>query len=138
MMSKIKKQKPPGYVFGRPAKYGQEILEKSRQYIDLCKDKQTKKGLTVNLPTKAGLALYLGVNNDTLYQWSKEYKDFSDVMAILTHMQESALINNGLNGNYNPTIAKLILASKHNYVEKTEVDQNVKGLNLSDLFKRAK
>lgn len=119
---------------GRPTEYNEEILVKANEYLLSCEDKETNKGsedrpvysIKVKLPTKGGLARYLGVNRDTLYAWSKEYKEFSDIMESLSAEQEDKLINNGLSGDYNPTIAKVLL-TKHGYSDKSETELRVSG-----------
>lgn len=128
---------------GRPPIYSQEILDKAWEYIDICEDdeiQQTigmsakgtelfKNKVIVKLPTKGGLARYLGVNRDTLYQWSKDHPEFSDIMESLGAKQEDELINKGLSGDYNPTIAKVLL-TKHGYHDKQETDITTKGEKL--------
>ena len=74
------------------------------------------------LPTVAGLAAHLYCSKKTIYNWTKKDSDFADTIERLEQMQEVALISNGLAGNYNPTIAKLILG-KHGYSDR--VDSNI-------------
>ena len=119
---------------GRPTKYSPKMLAAAREYISACEDQDVQavkqaneeKGyemyenkLKVNLPTIEGLATHLDVNRDTLYAWAKEEAEFSDILEALKEKQAGRLINNGLSGDYNPTITKLFL-SKHGYVDKTE------------------
>jgi hypothetical protein len=120
---------------GRPTAYSEEMLTKAREYIDSCQDdeieREAKQGqmvykLKAKLPTKGGLARYLGVSRDTLYEWSSVHKEFSYIMEELGAEQEDRLINNGLSGDYNPTIAKVLL-TKHGYHDKSEVDHTTKG-----------
>ena len=118
---------------GRPTDYSEEMLAKAREYISLCQDdeieRESKQGATVykikaKLPTKGGLARYLGVARSTLYEWAGQHQDFSDIMEELGAEQEDRLINNGLSGDYNPTIAKVLL-TKHGYregIEQTGLD----------------
>ena len=73
-----------------------------------------------------GLSLFLKVNRDTLYTWAKEHPEFSDILDDLRNAQAEKLINNGLSGDYNPTIAKLIL-TKHGYHDKVDADHTTKG-----------
>lgn len=133
---------------GRPTEYSDEMLVKANEYLDSCYDDDVeqeaheeqepqahggslrrirKPELIVRIPTKGGMARHLGVSRDTLYEWAKQHQEFSDIMEWLGSEQEDRLINNGLSGAYNPTIAKLLL-SKHGYVEKSENDLRVKEL----------
>lgn len=124
---------------GRPTDYNDEIIIKSKQYLDLAKDevKQVVSGesdkftaykekLIVNLPTIEGLAVHLEVSRDTMYEWEKVHPEFSYILNVLRGLQSRELINKGLSGDYNPIIAKLLLM-KHGYAEKTESDNNFKG-----------
>lgn len=123
---------------GRPTEYNEEILVKSREYIDSCKDEEVqqltglsvkgtevyKNKLNVKLPTIEGLALFLKVSKQVLYDWEKKYPEFLDVMGELRQKQADSLISKGLSGDYNPTIAKVLL-SKHGYREGIENDVKV-------------
>lgn len=130
---------------GQPTLYSKEVLGWAREYIDEAQDENlqlvrqanSEKGyemyenkLKVNLPTIEGLALHLNVNRDTLYEWEKIHKEFSDILAHLRAEQAKRLIDNGLSGDYNPVIAKLLLM-KHGYAEKTETDLTSKGEKLA-------
>lgn len=130
-------------ALGRPTKYSEEIIKKTMGYIETCGDlfeiKQKpviKDGLLTEedyvkeskkLPTIEGLANYLDINKDTLYEWCKIHKDFSDVIDNLQKMQADMLINNGLSGDYNPTIAKVLL-TKHGYREGIDATTNDKDI----------
>jgi len=128
---------------GRPTEYNEIILEKAREYLELCEDEEeqqltglSQKGtelyknkLKVKMPTKGGLAVYLDVARETLYDWSSKYQEFSDIMEKLGAKQEERLINNGLSGDYNPTIAKVLL-TKHGYRDAVDTDVTTKGEKL--------
>ncbi len=121
---------------GRPTDYMPEILEKAQGYLDLCEDEEiqivkqsnSEKGyemydnrLKVKLPSIEGLARHLNIARSTLYLWEKEHKEFSDILEDIKSEQAERLINNGLSGDYNSTISKLIL-TKHGYSDKIEQD----------------
>jgi hypothetical protein len=108
---------------GRPTEYSEEMAAEAWNYITMCTDTLSKDNrLTVNLPSIEGLAMHLEVSRSTVYLWQKEHPQFSDILEVLLQKQAQALLNNGLSGSYNSTIAKLIL-TKHGYSDKTEVDQ---------------
>lgn len=60
--------KPQGYVFGRPTEYKPEYCEKVIEWGRLGK-------------SIAWMAASLDVHKDTLYEWQKQYHDFSDALA---------------------------------------------------------
>lgn len=122
-------------LVGRPSEYSEEIIKKAEEYLLSCYDEDRQvvkqsssdKGyemyenkLKVRLPTKGGLARYLGVHRDTLYDWSQKYEDFSDIMEAVGAEQEDRLINMALSGDYNSTISKVLL-TKHGYREGKEL-----------------
>ena len=102
---------------GRPTKLTPELIEKAKGYLLSCVD--DIEGKKVNLPSVEGFALWLQVSDDTLYEWAKTNDYFSDTLAIIKREQKSRLVNSGLAGTYNSTIAKLMLSSNHGMVEKT-------------------
>lgn len=122
---------------GRPSEYqGELTIAATRAYIDSCvdeykqivKQENEEKGYTmyenklqVNIPTIEGLAIHLKINRDTVYAWKKTFAEFSDIVEELLANQANRLLNKGLSGDYNPTIAKL-MASKHGYIERSAVD----------------
>ncbi len=119
---------------GRPIEYSQDIVTKAREYIASCTDEENEfhktrgdksdsyeRLVNVNIPTIGGLAVYLKIARSTIYEWAKDKTkpEFSDVIDELQAEQEHRLINNGLNGTYNSTIAKVLL-TKHGYREGIE------------------
>ncbi len=134
---------------GRPTKYSKAILTKSKKYIKSCVDKEydwTKTDgesstsfehrVKVKLPTIEGLAIYLDVSRKTLYNWAKENKEFLYTLGIIERKQKERLISAGLSGDYNPTIAKLILSTNHGMSEKSEIEHSG-SVSLGDLFDKA-
>lgn len=120
---------------GRPTDFNGDIITRSKEYIDSCEDElidrisgqsdsftKYEQKLKVNLPTIEGLARYLKIHRDTVYQWEKDHQEFSDILEELRSKQAERLLNNGLSGDYNPTIAKVLL-TKHGYTDKQEIDQ---------------
>lgn len=114
---------------GRPTKYTENTLALAYEYLDKCKDEEEertkqindKKGyemteykLRVKFPKIAGLARYLGVIKPTIYDWAEKYPEFSYLLEVLYAIQEDTLVDKGLSGDYNPTLAKMML-TKHGY-----------------------
>lgn len=128
---------------GRPSKYEEVFIEKVDEYLELHQDKEIHvvkqssdkyemfdNKLKVDLPTIEGFASFLGVNKTSLYEWEKEHEGFSNALDKIRQEQQKRLINNGLSGDYNPTIAKLILSANHGMREKTETDVTSAGLAI--------
>lgn len=128
---------------GRPTLYNEDILKKLQKYIDEAEDEELevvsaislkgtemyRRKLKVHLPTVEGAALYLGISKRTIYDWEEIHPAFLHLMEDLRAKQARMLMENGLNGDYNPTIAKVLL-SKHGYREGIEQT----GLNGKDLI----
>lgn len=127
---------------GPPSEYKEEYATtKLQEYLEQSKDTYIKgpafgKKLKVRLPTIESYSLFLNVDESTMYKWAKENKDFDKALSEIKKIQKKRLMNMGLSGDYNPTIAKLILSANHGLSEKTE--QKITGsLSLSQLFDKA-
>lgn len=118
---------------GRPTSYTENITTMAQEYLDSCTDeiKQVvtgesekfttfKEKVVVKLPSIEGLARFLKISKDTIYEWEKIHPEFSDVLHALRSEQADRLINMGLSGDYNPVISRMLL-SKHGYAERTEL-----------------
>ena len=113
---------------GRPSEYKEEYIPMVTKYIKETKDKVTKGKLKVSLPTIEGFSIYLDVSKKTLYNWGGEHKEFLHALGEIEREQKKRLLDMGLSGDYNSTIAKLILSVNHGMSEKSEVDHNVKSV----------
>lgn len=117
---------------GRPSKYKPEYIDKIDEYLE------TTGKENMSVPKMVSFARYIGVNKDTLYEWAKEHKDFSDSLSKITDKQEEELVDVGVYGGkeINATIVKMILMSNHGYKERSDVtsnDKELKGLiNLNE------
>lgn len=133
---------------GRPTKYSPEILTQAEEYLAECVDvieeyedqeqqahggtltRNRKPTLYVKIPTKEGLALYLGVTKPTLYEWEAKHKEFSSFMDKLGSAQASRLMQGGLAGTYNPKIAAILL-TKHGYREGKDITTDDKPITAA-------
>lgn len=120
----------------RPTKYQEDFITKVDEYLEQCEDIETTfhktmweksdsydRILKVNLPSIEWFAIYLNVNKSSIYEWAREYEGFSHALEKITVEQKKRLIEEGLAGNYNPTIAKLVLSANHGMKE-TTVQEN--------------
>lgn len=122
MQRKIKEKlvvlKKEGNKVGRPTKYIPDILfPKINEYLSGCGRQQTQ------LPTAEGLALYLGVNTDTLYEWNKVHPEFSEYLKKMSEVQKDQLINDGMYGGkeVNASMAIFLLKAIHHLKEEPNV-----------------
>jgi hypothetical protein len=120
---------------GRPTKLTEELLSYAHQYLGvIVNDEIVEAGykkLGDVVPTIEGLAIYLGISRETAYAWEKTSEEFSYIMEGLRQLQGKILINGALANKFNPTISKLLLSSKHGYVEKSEQDITSKGESIN-------
>jgi hypothetical protein len=143
---KRKKKKIKKHPGGRPTKYSKEVLKDARRYIRSCRDglrkvlestnsktgrKRFRYEIAVRLPKAEGLALALKISRDTLYEWAKKQKEFSDILEEINQIQADRVINKALAGEYNPMIAKLLLG-KHGYKDEAKVEVEDKRVILDE------
>jgi len=135
----------------RPTDYSEEMLTRTEQYLAQSIDEYSEfhktrgeksdsyeRVLRVKLPTIEGLALYLGVDRTTIYEWEGKHKEFSHTLDKIRAEQQQRLIDNGLSGDYNPVIAKLILSSNHGMREKSDIttnDESITNVNINVITK---
>lgn len=101
-------------MMGRPTKYNEQILEKAQEYID-------NPGIVGDIiPIMEGLAKHLGVSRRVLYDWGEAHPDFLHTLDEVQEDQKRTLINKGLEGEFNATITKLMLAN-HGLHDKQDI-----------------
>lgn len=112
--------RPKQYSRGRPTEYTDEKLELARMYLEGGWEEQGDA-----IPQVAGLALAMGVDRSTVYEWAShdDKKDFSYIFTRVMALQERGLINHGLRSTFNPAITKMML-TKHGYSDKSEIDHS--------------
>ena len=101
---------------GRPPifKDSKELDKKIEEYKKQCDEKQSPF-------TIIGLACFIGIAKDTIIEYGKK-DGFSDSYKKALAFAERSLVDNGLNGSYNPTLTIFLLKNNHNYKDKHEVD----------------
>jgi hypothetical protein len=91
---------------GRITKYGaKRVAEEITKYLNACKAHSY-------LPTVEGPAVHMEIGRGTIYRWRDEHPEFRDILEQILALQASMLIQNGLKGEFNSTITKLML-TKH-------------------------
>ena len=101
---------------GRPSKLTDALIEQAGRYAT--KDYRLQGEV---IPTIEGLAVFLNVSRKTLYNWKAENEEFLHILDDLMARQAKELFSNGLTGDFNSTITKLIL-TKHGYSDRVEQD----------------
>lgn len=110
-MDKQEKSKGPG---GRPTKYSDELQALADTYIFSYKDQGDV------IPSRVGLCCFLGIAKSTSFEWADIYPEFSATLAAIDALQENVALNRGLDGTFNATIVKLVMAN-HGYSDKQEL-----------------
>lgn len=97
----------------RPTDYTKKLLAKADDYINNCPDV---------IHSVVGLCIHIGIAKATAYRWASEGNaEFKDILDAVSELQEQKLVSNGLVGEFNSTITKLML-TKHGYTDKVETD----------------
>lgn len=112
---------------GRKSNLTPELITKARLYID-----EFREGGFV-LPTVEGLAYYLGIARSSLYKYEGEDYEFSDIVETVRQLQAIMLINGGLMGDFNASIAKVMM-TKHGYSDKQEIDNTSSDGSMNPVF----
>jgi hypothetical protein len=77
---------------------------------------------TDGVKSLAGLALYLGIDSAELNQLQSDSKDgYSEIIAYARTCIEKDIVENGLRGKYNASMASFILRSSFGYRDKGEL-----------------
>lgn len=98
---------------GRPTLYTPEVIKQINEYL------KTAVPENMQIPTVEGIAIRLGISRDTLYEWAKVHKEFSDTIDLLKMKQKEALVQTGIFGGkeVNATIIALLLKVNHDMIE---------------------
>lgn len=102
-----------GIKGGAHSKVTPELLRKAKAFVEGEWKKYNK-----TVPTVEMLAKHLNLTRQYLY----ELPQLSDTLEQVQREQASMLIDRGLTNEYNPAIVKLLLSSKHGYVEKQQTE----------------
>ena len=108
---------------GRPSKYNVAMQARADDYVANWSDRD-------NIPSRAGLCCWLGIARSTSFEWELEYPGFSDTVKAVEVLQEYILLNKGVTGEFNASVAKLLL-NAHGYSERQAVDHTTAGESLN-------
>lgn len=106
--------------------------------------RETHKVITSTFPTMQRFAHIIDVHIDTIHEWAnatydekyhivklrgkKKYPRFSVAFTRAKQMQEAILLENAINGNFNPQFAMFLAKNCFGYKDKTEVEQTQVGV----------
>ena len=103
--------------------------------IETYEDNNGKPHLIVepaNYPTFEKFAFDISVCVDTLHEWKKQHKEFSESYTLALNLQKNILMTNGLNESYNSNFAKFVATNCHGMRERTEI------INVDEVVRVAK
>ena len=105
---------------GRPTTWSKALEKKAWEYAN---GKWQEQG--DRTPSVVGLCGYINRSRRVIYKWAEEPdKQFMHILDSISEKQEAELLKNGLSGDFNSTITKLML-TKHGYHDKQ--DQTLAG-----------
>jgi hypothetical protein len=111
---------------GRPKTLTSEVKAKARDYIN------DFESYGHAVPSLVGLCRVINRSRQTLYNWSNDDSEFLDILEAINENQELVTLNKSLTGEYNATIAKLLLG-KHGYSDKQTLRADVRDVSaMSD------
>lgn len=124
-------------TMGRPSLLTPELIAKAREYLFGYEEQGDV------IPSASGLACWLGVAKSSIYLYAQKNDDFSDTLDAIQAKQETLTLNKGMTGDFNSTIAKLVLAN-HGYSDKIQQDNvssdnsmSPRGSSLDDFYATA-
>lgn len=110
-------------ITGRPTKLTDELKERMVAYLADCPNQ---------VPSVVGMLKHLDVARSAFYRWREHDKFIDDFIETVSVHQEVTLIDKGLDGSFNPAIAKMLL-TRHGYADKVESDVTSGGKELGAL-----
>ena len=103
----------------RPKTLTSEVKAKALNYIN------NFKSYGDAVPSLVGLCRVINRSRHTLYNWAGDDSEFLDILEAINENQELVMLNKSLTGEYNATIAKLLLG-KHGYTDKQTLKAEVR------------
>lgn len=113
-------------AIGRPKALTDKVKQQAQNYID------NFDSYGHAIPSVVGLCSVINRSRQTLYNWANTDSDFLDILEAINERQELVTLNKSLTGEYNATIAKLLLG-KHGYTDKQILKADLRDVsNISD------
>ncbi len=103
---------------GRPTTYTEELIQEAWAYAD-----GGWKDAGHAVPSVVGLCSVISRSTSSVYNWAADpEKQFLDILGKIKQEQELVTFNMSLTGEYNASIAKLLLG-KHGYHDRQDITQ---------------
>lgn len=113
---------------GRPTKYNTGLIVKVEEYFKTVGREQTE------LPSVEGMAEYLDISKETLYQWGKKHNEFSDAIKRVAQKQKKQLMDDGMYGGKEVNAAMAIFLLKVNHGMGQQEPTNLKRRIVAEEF----
>lgn len=104
-------------MIGRPTKYTENNVRTVNKYLKKCVAHDM-------IPYIEDVAIQLDVNDDTINEWSKLYEDFSATIKRVKLLQRKRLMEMGLHGKVNPSMAIFLLKANHDMIETQRIQNS--------------
>ena len=98
----------------RPTEYSDELLERAEFYID-----EGYKEQGDAIPSIVGMSRYVERSRRSLYNYGTDHPEFLHTLERCNDEQLRVTMNGGINGEFNATIAKLVMAN-HGFSDKVD------------------
>lgn len=132
--------------FGRPTKYDPKYCEEIVDFFENAPLTQEYRETTASggkaveviktkcaeMPTFINFALKIGVDTDTLLNWSKEHQDFFGAYKRCKKIQENWLTQNGLQSNVNTAFGIFVAKNVLGWRDKTEQIHSFDDIDFED------
>ena len=74
-------------------------------------------------PTLAGFASSIGVHRDTIHEWTKVHKEFSDSLKKAKQIQQNILMQNAIKGRYEKAFAIFCMKNIFHWSDNPKTDE---------------
>ncbi len=120
-----KKKAKKKHAGGAPSKYKKEYntIEYLQGFFDQCDEKK-------ELISLCGLAVYIGVCEETLQEWGRKHPEFSVSMGKIKQRSQNMLANGGLSKTYDSRMARFLLSANHGLREGTDVTSGGESITI--------
>lgn len=126
---------------GRPSKWDPDFVHQLEKYVSQEPYREVFENMTYkngdqreyyrqvpnDYPSVQAFARRQGVHRDTIYEWAKQHKEFSDILKRLEDTKYEFLTVNGLNGNYNASSAIFAKKNELGWRDQQHLDLTTKG-----------